>query len=60
VLGRRQRPHQRPALPARQARVGGLPDQHVTEQPDTTGPFHPLGFLIRLRHRASGLLICDL
>ena len=60
VLGRRQRPHQRPPLPARQARVGCLPDQHVTEQPDTTGPFHPLGFLIRLRHRSSGLLIWDL
>ena len=58
VLAGGDRPHQLAPLPRGQCRVGGLPDQHVPEQPDRPGPFQPLlFFLFRLAHAHQGHLL---
>ena len=55
VLARGDGPHQLPSLPRRQHRVGGLPDQHVPEQPDRPGLLQPrLLLLFLLAHAHAG------
>ena len=47
-----------PALAAGQRGIGGLPDQHVPEQPDRPGPLQPrLLFLFSLAHAHQGHLL---
>jgi hypothetical protein len=60
VLPLSQGPDHPPALPRRQRRVSGLPDEHVTEQADLPGPLQP-GLLIIscCRHAVSNLHVAD-